>query len=188
VPLFPECCTRGRGPLPSAALYRVLGTLRHSAKPLFSECYSFPSATLEEDWLCQVPDFWHSGKPVTLGEFCLSRSGLGLPSSLRPVPLHLVHQDPWRKLSACGRSLLRGAVVILFAPCCGKSSGKLDCCLSRPIRVGLDVLCHAGSFLRPVQCLVFPLVRLAPLWRTTPSPPALLPLPLQAEDHRTSVW
>jgi hypothetical protein len=71
---FPECCTRGRRPLPSAALYRVLGTLRHSGKPLFPECNSSPSATLREDWLPQVPDFWHSGKPATLGKFYLSRS------------------------------------------------------------------------------------------------------------------
>ena len=45
VPLFAECCTRQRGLLPSAALCRVPGTLWHSAKPLFAECQTLPSAT-----------------------------------------------------------------------------------------------------------------------------------------------
>jgi len=74
VPIFPECCTRGRGPLPSADLYRVPGSLLHSGKSLFPECNSSPSATIGEDSLSRVPDFWHSGKPATLEEFCLTRS------------------------------------------------------------------------------------------------------------------
>ena len=45
VQLFAECCTRQRGLLPSAALCRVPGTLWHSAKPLFAECQTLPSAT-----------------------------------------------------------------------------------------------------------------------------------------------
>jgi hypothetical protein len=88
---FPECQgqgTRGRGSLP-----RVLGLgTRGRAFPIFfkrfrlfapsnatflfrvpffPECNSSPSATLGEDW---VPDFWHSGKHVALGEYCFSRS------------------------------------------------------------------------------------------------------------------
>ena len=80
VRLFPECCTRGRIALgeerlfPSVALPREPGRLGHSEKPLFPECNSSPSATLGEDWLPRVLDFWHSGKPVTLGEFRFSRS------------------------------------------------------------------------------------------------------------------
>jgi hypothetical protein len=74
VPVFPKCCTRGRWPSPSAWLPRVSCPFRHSGKPLFPECYSSPSATLGEEWLPQVPDFWHSGKHLALGEFCFSRS------------------------------------------------------------------------------------------------------------------
>jgi hypothetical protein len=91
---FPECQgqgTRGRGHLP-----RVLGLgTRGRAFPIFfkrlrlfapsnatflfrvlffPECNSSPSATLGEDCLPQVPDFWHSGKHVALGEYCFSRS------------------------------------------------------------------------------------------------------------------
>jgi hypothetical protein len=53
--------------LPSNAtfLFRVL---------VFPECNSSPSATLGEDWLPRVPDFWHSGKCVALGKDCFSRS------------------------------------------------------------------------------------------------------------------
>jgi hypothetical protein len=92
--LFPECRgpgTRGRGSLP-----RVLGLgtrgrafpiffkrLRLFAPssatflfrvPFFPECNSSPSATLGEDCLPRVPNFWHSGKHVALGEYCFSRS------------------------------------------------------------------------------------------------------------------
>jgi hypothetical protein len=35
----------------------------------------FPSATLGEDCLPRVPDFWHSGKCMALGKDCFSRSG-----------------------------------------------------------------------------------------------------------------
>jgi hypothetical protein len=55
---FLECCTRGRGPLPSAALSRVP----------FPECNSSPSAILGKDWLPRVSGFLHSGKPATLKE------------------------------------------------------------------------------------------------------------------------
>ena len=74
VPFFPECCARGRWPSPSAFLPRVLCPFRHSGKAIFPECNSSPSATLGEDCLPRVPDFWHSGKHVALGEFCFSRS------------------------------------------------------------------------------------------------------------------
>jgi hypothetical protein len=48
------------------------------------ESLSFPSAflprvhsslALGEEWLPRVPDIWHSGKPVALGEFRFSCSG-----------------------------------------------------------------------------------------------------------------
>jgi hypothetical protein len=74
VPVFPECCTQGRWASPSASLPRVSRTHRQSGKPLFPECNSSPSATLGEEWLPRVPDFWHSGKYLTLGESCFSRS------------------------------------------------------------------------------------------------------------------
>jgi hypothetical protein len=35
---------------------------------------SSPRATLRKDWLPRVLDFWHSGKPLTLGKFPFSRS------------------------------------------------------------------------------------------------------------------
>jgi hypothetical protein len=72
--LSPECCSRGGWPSPSAGLPRVSCTFRHSGKPPFPECNSSPSATLGEDWLPRVLDFWHSGKHVTLGEFSFTRS------------------------------------------------------------------------------------------------------------------
>jgi hypothetical protein len=77
---FPECQwlgTRGRAfpiffkrfrllaPSNATLFFRVL---------VFPECFSSPSATLGEDCLPRVPDFWHSGKHVALGEFCFSRS------------------------------------------------------------------------------------------------------------------
>jgi hypothetical protein len=62
VPLFPECCTRGRRLSPSVTLPRMPWVLRHSGKPLFPECISSPSATLGKDWLPRVPNFWHSGR------------------------------------------------------------------------------------------------------------------------------
>jgi hypothetical protein len=55
----------------------------HSGKMAFPKCHallgtreSLPSlsVTLREDWLPRVPDFWHSGKHVTLREFSFSRS------------------------------------------------------------------------------------------------------------------
>jgi hypothetical protein len=57
---------------------------RHSGKAIFPECSSSPSATLGEDWLPRVPDFWHSGKCVALGKVCFSRSDptLSSPSSM----------------------------------------------------------------------------------------------------------
>jgi hypothetical protein len=58
----------------SVTLPRVPWVLRHSGKPLIPECISSPSATLVEDWLPRVPDFWHSGKSLALGEFRFSRS------------------------------------------------------------------------------------------------------------------
>jgi hypothetical protein len=64
---FPEC-----HPSPSAMGFATLG------KPLFPECISSPSATLGEDWLPRVPDFWHSGKTLALGEFRFSRSASSL--------------------------------------------------------------------------------------------------------------
>jgi hypothetical protein len=96
---FPECQgkgTRGRGHLPRVP------RKRHSGKsfsnffkrlrlftpsnatflfrvPFFPECNSSPSATLGEDCLPRVPDFWHSGKHVALGEYCFSRSDVWLP-------------------------------------------------------------------------------------------------------------
>jgi hypothetical protein len=93
VPFFPECCARGRwpffpgpvwtrmkhGPSPSAFVPRVLCPFRNSGKAIFPECNSSPSATLGEDCLPRVPDFWHSGKHVALGEYCFSRS-VGAPS------------------------------------------------------------------------------------------------------------
>jgi hypothetical protein len=60
VPLFPECCTRGRWLSPSVSLPRVSCAFRHSGKPLFPECNSSPSATL--------------GEFLALGEFDFSRS------------------------------------------------------------------------------------------------------------------
>jgi hypothetical protein len=45
---------------------------------VFPECISSPSATLGEDCLPRVPDFWHSGKHVALGEFCFSSSDMCL--------------------------------------------------------------------------------------------------------------
>jgi hypothetical protein len=53
--------------------------------PFFPECNSSPSATLGEDCLPRVPDFWHSGKYVALGEYCFSRSG-----SLLSIPRNVV--------------------------------------------------------------------------------------------------
>jgi hypothetical protein len=44
VPLFPECCTRGRWLSPSATLRRVPWFLQHLGKPLFPECISSPSS------------------------------------------------------------------------------------------------------------------------------------------------
>ena len=73
---FAECRSFPSVALGEEGLCRVL---------LFTECQdlcgtreslSSPSATLGEDSLFRVPDFWHSGKPATLGEFCLSRSVL----------------------------------------------------------------------------------------------------------------
>ena len=73
---FAECRSSPSVALGEEGLCRVL---------LFTECQdlcgtrknlSSPSATLGEDSLSRVPDFWHSGKPETLGEFCLSRSGI----------------------------------------------------------------------------------------------------------------
>jgi hypothetical protein len=67
-------------PFASAPLPRVL----HSGKMTFPECHPSLSAmgfaTLgkaplpREDWLPRVPDFWHSRKSLTLGEFQFSRS------------------------------------------------------------------------------------------------------------------
>jgi hypothetical protein len=48
VPVFPECCTRGRWPSPSAWFPRVSCPFRHSGKPLFPEC--------------RLPRVLHSGK------------------------------------------------------------------------------------------------------------------------------
>ena len=55
--LFAECCARQRVPLPSGVLCRASGTLRHSAKLLFGECNSLPSATLGKEWLAECPIF-----------------------------------------------------------------------------------------------------------------------------------
>jgi len=71
---FPECCARGRILFLSVILPRVPGSLQHSGKPLFPECNSSPRATLREDWVPRVLDFWLSGKPLTLGKFRFSRS------------------------------------------------------------------------------------------------------------------
>jgi hypothetical protein len=71
VSVFPECCARGRLSYPSAGLPRVSCPFWHSGKTIFPECNSSPSATLGEDWLPRVPDFWHSGKiasPVVLDQ------------------------------------------------------------------------------------------------------------------------
>ena len=76
VRLFPDCCARGRGLFSSVILPRVPGRLRHSGKPLFPECNSSPRATLGEDWVPRVLDFWLSGKPLTLGKFRFSGGGL----------------------------------------------------------------------------------------------------------------
>jgi hypothetical protein len=67
---FCECHSSPRVILP-----RVPWVLRHSGKPLFPECFSSPSATLGEDLLPRVPDFWHSGKSSALGKSWFSRSG-----------------------------------------------------------------------------------------------------------------
>ena len=72
--LFAECCARQRVPLPSGVLCRAPGTLRHSAKPLFAECNSLLSATLDKEWICRVPYFRHSAKHAALDKFCFSRS------------------------------------------------------------------------------------------------------------------
>jgi hypothetical protein len=66
VPVFPECCTRG---LPRVPLFLECRALIGTRESLSS-----PSATLGEEWLPRVPDFWHSGKYLTLGESCFSRS------------------------------------------------------------------------------------------------------------------
>jgi hypothetical protein len=92
VPVFPECCTRGRWSSSSASLHRVSGTYRHSGKPLFPECNSSPSATLGEEWLPRVPDFWHSGKYLTLGESCFSRRPSWLSLLRKCVGVLLVYQ------------------------------------------------------------------------------------------------
>jgi hypothetical protein len=86
VPVFPECCARGRLPFPSAGLPRVSRPFWHSGKAIFPECNSSPSAILGEDWLPQVPDFWHSGKfasPV-------------VTSSILATLIWSVHPFPWR--------------------------------------------------------------------------------------------
>jgi hypothetical protein len=54
--------------------------------PRVHERNSSSSATLGEDWLPRVPDFWHSEKRVALGKFSFSRSVDGLHRrALRPV-------------------------------------------------------------------------------------------------------
>ena len=71
---FVECRSSPSVALGEEGLCRVLR---------FTECQdlfgtrkslSSPSATLGKDSLSRVPGFWHSGKPETLGKFCLSRS------------------------------------------------------------------------------------------------------------------
>jgi hypothetical protein len=74
VPVFLECCTRGRWPFSSAWLPRVSCHFRHSGKPPFPECHSSSSATLREDNLSRVPDFWHLGNSVAFGKFSFCRS------------------------------------------------------------------------------------------------------------------
>jgi hypothetical protein len=68
VPVFPECCARGRRSSPSAFLPRVSCSFRHSEKTTFPECNSSPSATLGKSGFPECPIFgtrgsdWHSGK------------------------------------------------------------------------------------------------------------------------------
>jgi hypothetical protein len=65
---LPQVLHSGKMAFPDCRASLVSWTFRHSGKHTFPECISSPRATLGEDWLPQVPDFWHSWKHVTLGE------------------------------------------------------------------------------------------------------------------------
>jgi hypothetical protein len=69
-----NCAVKCKFPFASAPLPRVL----HSRKMAFPECLPSPRVmrfpALGKDWLPRVPDFWHSGKNLALGEFHFSRS------------------------------------------------------------------------------------------------------------------
>ena len=100
--VFPECCARGSKLFPSVILPRVPGRLQLSGKPLFPECNSSPRATLGEDWVPRVLDFWLSEKPLTLGKFRFSRSDGWVSFSLTsPASSHttITGKKP------CGRKL-----------------------------------------------------------------------------------
>jgi hypothetical protein len=71
---FPRVLHSGKMAFPSAFLPRVSCPFQHSGKPPFPECISSLSATLGEDCLPRVLDFWLLRKQVTLGKFCFSRS------------------------------------------------------------------------------------------------------------------
>ena len=91
---FAECRSSPSVALGEEGLCRVL---------IFTECQdlggtreslSSPSATLGEDSLSRVPDFWHSGKPKTLGEFSLSRS-VTFDSSSYTCRAHIPNRERW---------------------------------------------------------------------------------------------
>jgi hypothetical protein len=44
-------------------------------KEPFAEGFSLPSAALDKERLCRVPDIWHSAKHFALGKVALSGSG-----------------------------------------------------------------------------------------------------------------
>jgi hypothetical protein len=119
---FPECLgTRGIGHLPRvlglgtrgrvfSIFFKRLRLLSPSngtflfRVPVFPECNSSPSATLGEDCLPRVPDFWHSGKCVALGKDCFSRSVLYTPSP-SPVKTHQLSLPPRLGVDSVGHHI-----------------------------------------------------------------------------------
>ena len=94
---FAECRSSPSVALGEEGLSRVL---------LFTECQdlcgtreilSSPSAILP-----RVPDFWHSAKPETLGEFCLSRSAIHQNSESSPQ-IHRFGESEFGETRAFGK-------------------------------------------------------------------------------------
>jgi hypothetical protein len=76
--------------------------------PLFPECHgllgtrgslSSTSATLEEKFLPRVSDIWHSGNPLTLGEFPFSHSVISTPSVLKNLTFRTRFRSNIRNLN-----------------------------------------------------------------------------------------